>query len=422
MRKGREKMYEKITLPNGVRIVYEHMPHVRSAAVGIWVGAGSRYEKVSEGGSAHFVEHMLFKGTNKYSARELADKMDAIGGQVNAYTTRENTCYYARVPDYHLDTAIELLGDMFFDSKFDQVDVESERGVILEEIDMYNDAPDDVVTERLMLGCFKGALGRPILGKASVLEKMDSQSLREFKESRYTSGRVVVALAGSFTEETIKRIEARFSVMEKKTERKPQTCRYAPCVTVKRKATEQNHLCLGFPGLPAGSEKRFAVQLMSGMLGEGMSSRLFQTVREKYGLCYSIGSFSGGFAETGLFAVATAMGKETELKAIGLIMDEIRRFREDGVTQDELDRAREQVKANLVMSLESTTAHMNKLGFSTLCLDRCLSPEELIEGYDTVTTEDILSLSRQVLDFEQMSFSAVGRVSAAEEYEKMFQK
>jgi predicted Zn-dependent peptidase len=410
-------MYEKLTLPNGVRIVFEHMPHVRSAAVGIWVGVGSRNEAAAENGSAHFIEHMLFKGTDQYSAGELAAQMDGIGGQINAYTTRESTCFYARVLDSHLDTAIDLLCGMFFDSRFDQGDVESERGVILEEIGMYDDSPEDMAVERLMAKCFPGALGRPVLGRPATLKAMTGDSLRAFKARHYTPDKLVISLCGSFTDAHIEHLRAWFQGMACPKCPAVRQGRYTPAMTTKRKATEQNHLCLGFPGIASDSDRRFALNLLSTVLGGGMSSRLFQTVRERHGLCYSIYTFSASFADTGLFGVATALGKETEQRALGLIRDELHRIQDEPVGQDELDRAREQVKSSVVMALESTSALMNKLGSSELVLGTCLGPDELIARYDAVMRQDVLDIARELLDFSRASFSAVGRVGAPEEYQ-----
>ena len=409
-------MYEKLLLPNGVRIVFEPMSHVRSAAVGIWVGVGSRDEAAGENGSAHFIEHMLFKGTARYTAAELAAQMDGIGGQINAYTTRESTCFYARVLDSHLDTAIDLLCDMFFCSRFDQADVESERGVILEEISMYEDSPEDMVVERMMARSFPGALGRPVLGRSSTLRGMTGEGLRRFKELHYTPDRIVVALCGSFTDAHVERIRGWFQDMPCPRRRTMRPGRYTPSTVLKRKATEQNHLCLGFPGIPTGSDSRFALNLLSTILGGGMSSRLFQTVREKHGLCYSIYTFSASFADTGLFGVATALGREMEQRALQLIRDELCRITQEPVGREELDRAREQVKSSVVMALESTSARMNKLGGSELALGCCLDPDELIARYDAVTQEDLLVTARQLLDPERLSFSAVGRVDVPEAY------
>ncbi len=409
-------MYEKLVLPNGVRIVYEHIDHVRSVSAGIFVGVGSRHERPRENGAAHFIEHMLFKGTASRTAAELAFEMDAIGGQINACTTRESTCFYARVLDSHLDSALDILCDMFFGSLFDEGDIVSERGVINEEIGMYDDAPEDVVVEKLMAKAFPGALGRPILGRASTLAGLDGAALRAFRDEHYLPGRIVVALCGSFDDAVIGRLSGLFSAMEEKKARRPSKGVYRPALFLRKKATEQNQLCLGFPGAPHGDPDRFSNQLMSLILGGGMSSRLFQTLREKHGLCYSVGSFSTSFSDTGFFGVASAQDRETDCRALTLILQELDRMRSQPVTEKELDRVREQAKSNIVIGLESTSARMNRLGYGELSHGFCLGEDELIERYDSVTREDILRSAQRLLDPAGMSFSAVGRLAPAQEY------
>lgn len=268
-------MYEKRTLPNGVRMVYEHMPHVRSAAIGVWIGVGSRYESPSDAGSAHFIEHMLFKGTAQHTASELAEHMDAIGGQVNAYTTREGTCYYARVLDEHLDRAGDLLAEMLFTSNFAEADVANECGVIREEMDMYADTPEDLVTERLIGAAFPGTLGRPVLGRPATIERLTGARLRAFQLAHYIAPRIVVAVAGSFTEENLAHLAAHFSWLPARPDLTMRRGSYTPAFTLKRKAIEQNQISIGFPGLPTGSEARFTMALLSSILGGNMSSRLF---------------------------------------------------------------------------------------------------------------------------------------------------
>ena len=349
-------MYEKQTLPNGVRIVYEHMPHVRSAAIGVWVGVGSRYESPCEAGSAHFIEHMLFKGTAQHSASELAERMDAIGGQVNAYTTREGTCYYARVLDEHLDRAGDLLAEMLFTSNFSETDADNERGVIREEMDMYADTPEDLVTERLIGAAFPGALGRPVLGRPATIDRLTGARLRSFQIAHYIAPRIVIAVSGSFTDENIARLAAHFSWLPVRPDLTMRSGSYTPAFTLKRKAIEQNQISIGFPGLPTGAEERFTMALLSSILGGNMSSRLFQTVREKNGLCYAIYTYTASFLDCGMFGISAAVGRETEQRALALIRDELERFRTDGVTQSELDRAREQVHASVLMAIPSCTS------------------------------------------------------------------
>ncbi len=410
-------MYEKITLPNGARVVFERMDGVRSVSLGIWIGAGSRFERAEEGGSAHFIEHMLFKGTETRTAAQLAEEADALGGQLNAYTTRDNTCFYTRVLDTHLPRAAEVLADMFFRSRFDEADVENEKGVIGEEIDMYEDTPEDVAAENLLAGCFPGALGRPVLGTEETLAGLSGRSLRAFMERTYTAPRIAVALAGSFTDADVDAVARIFAQMPPAEHTEPERSAYAPCLTLREKAVEQNQLVLGFPGLETASEERFAMQLFSNILGGSSSSRLFQTVREKHGLCYSIYSFTAGYQDTGLFAVALAANRQSERRALGLTIDELRRIRDDGVTAAELERAREQVTASILMSLESSASRMNRLGYGELFLPGgALTPDELIERYEAVTLADVRSLAQRTLDFRRASLSAVGRVADGEEY------
>ena len=410
-------MQERLSLPNGVRIITEHIPTVRSAALGIWVGTGSRHEKASESGAAHFIEHMVFKGTHSRTASEIAELTDAIGGQINAYTTKEITCFYARALDIHLEQAMDILCEMVFSSRFAEEDVATERGVILEEIGMYEDTPDDLCAERLFGAIYKGsALGRPILGRPSALGKLTGEYLRGYQKSHYRGGDVVVSLAGSFPPGFTDKLKERFAFLPAGREAPSKPVVYIPAVTAKKKSIEQNHLTLAMPGLPFGSPERFTLQLLSSILGGGMSSRLFQQVRERQGLCYSVYSYGASHAETGIFAIYTALGKETERKALAPICRVVREFAEHGPEQAELDRAREQSKANVLMGLESTQARMSHMGRSLLQTGAVLSADEIIAAYDAVTREGVRAMAGRIFDFKSVSLSAVGRVSSPEEY------
>jgi predicted Zn-dependent peptidase len=409
--------YQMTTLPNGVRILTEEMPGMSSAALGIWVATGSRAERASESGAAHFIEHMLFKGTPDLTAAQLAERMDAIGGQFNAFTTKECTCFYARALKSHLPEALNLLCGMFFESKFDENDVQMERGVILEEMGMYEDDPADLVYERLNAAVFKGCpLARPILGKKSTLEKMTGASLKDYMTRNYLPSRVIVSLAGSFDSAIVEEIKARFSALEAKKASRVRPAVYTPAFTVKKKATEQNHLLLTFPSIAAGDDRRFTLQLLTSLLGGGMSSRLFQEIREQRGLCYSIYASGTCYDDTGVFSVCTALGKETEMEALRAIKDVLRRFTEEGVTKNELDRVREMSKSSVLMGLEATIAHMNHMARSVLDGVRIRTPEEIIAAYDAVTTADVQNMARELFNWDALGFSAVGRVSAEEEY------
>ena len=416
-------MEEMITLPNGVRILTQPVPGVRSAALGIFVGTGSRHEKARESGAAHFIEHMTFKSTHRRTAEELAQEIDEVGGQVNAYTTKESTCFYARCLDSHLDRVIDLLCDMLFSCAFLEEEVARERGVILEEIGMYQDTPEDLVAERLSAAVYPGsALGRPILGTAKTLEQMDGAWLREYRRTHYRPDRIVVSLAGSFAGAAVDELKGRFAQLEPGPAAPVRPARYRPAVTVRRKATEQNHLVLAFPSPSYLDPRRYQMQLLSSILGGGVSSRLFREVREKRGLCYTVYSYIADHEDTGLLGLYTALSPETEGEALAALCRIARELAHTGPERAELERAREQTKANILMGLESTQARMSRAGASQLLYGRVPSIEEIIAGYDAVTPEQLRDLAAEVFDFGRASLSAVGRVWKAEEYRERLEK
>ena len=402
-------MYQKITLRNGVRVVAERIDHVRSAAIGVWIGNGSRFESAEQNGISHFIEHMIFKGTEKRTAQHIASMMDAMGGQSNAFTTKDCTCYYMKVLDTHLHTAAELLADMFLCSSFADEDIELERGVVLEEIDMYEDTPEDVATEKLFEACYEGtALGRPILGTEETLARMDSKALHDYVRKNYHPEDTVVALSGSFSDADLDYICELFGEMQGSGRNQIEPAHYQPRVVIRSKEIEQNHLCLGFPGLPLLDDKRYAYQLMNAIIGGGMSSRLFQTVRERNGMCYSIYSFPSSHVDTGMFSIYVGLGQEDEAKAAKLICNVLRDFCTEGPTREELSRCREQLKSNLLMGLESTNARMHHLGRYELFTDHVVSSDELVAAYDAVTADQVRALANEVFRFDQASICAVG--------------
>ena len=408
------------TLPNGVRLVTEHIQTVRSAALGIWVGGGSREEEGAESGAAHFIEHMLFKGTARRTAQDIARETDAIGGQMNAFTTKECTCFYGRVLDDHLPQALDILYDMVYHSSFSQEAVETERGVILEEIDMYEDTPDDLCAEKLAAQVFRGSpLARPILGAKETLEGMTGDFLRDYHRRHYEGHNTVVALAGSFSPAILDDLRQRFSRLPAGQPRPLVPAAYTPGFVATAKPIEQNHLTLAFPGLDYNSPRRFALQLLSSILGGGVSSRLFQTVREQQGLCYSVYSYGAGHADTGLFCIYTALNRETETKALATIRQVVDQLRQEGPTDEELSRAREQSKANVMMGLESTQSRMSHAGRSLLFSGEILTPEQIIAAYDAVTREDVIALAQDLFRWDQASLSAVGQVRTPQEYQTL---
>lgn len=410
-------MYERIVLPNGVRIVTEPIAGVRSVAVGIWVLNGSRYEPDELSGISHFIEHMVFKGTERRSAQHIAIAMDAIGGQYNAFTTKECTCFYLRTLDKHLQTGAEILADMFLHSKFAQRDIDLERGVVLEEIDMYEDSPEDVATEKIFEACFAdSSLGRPILGREETLLSMTGDMLHQYMAEYYHPADTVIAVAGSYTQEDIDFICSLFSGMQGEGHNVIQPTGYTPSIVVRPKEIEQNHICIGFPSISMRSEQRYVNALMGAILGGGMASRLFQTIREENGLCYSIYTFNTSHEDTGIFGIYTALGGETEEKAIRLIKEECLRLAQDGPDRSELRRCREQAKTNMLLGMESTSGRMNNLGRSEMFFGHTPELEEIMEKYDAITADDIAKLAQQCFEFNQASLCAVGRVGDVDHY------
>ena len=410
-------MYQEIKLPNGARLLTEEVPGARTAALGFFVGVGSRHERPGDNGAAHFIEHMLFKGTGLRTAAQLARDMDAIGGQVNAYTTKEHTAFYARCLDSHLDRALDILSDMLFHSRFDQSDVEMERGVILEEIGMYEDTPEDLVSERLNAAVFKGTpLARPILGTRATLSAMTGESLALWHREHYRPGSMVAALTGHFTSAQVDRLVNCLSALEPGPAPDQPAAAYRPAVTAKRKAIEQNHLILAFPALTYLDERRPQMLLLNTLLGGGCSSRLFQEVREKRGLCYTVYSYVSDHADTGLLGIYTAVNKEQEGQALDTVRAVAADLAEHGPTQEELERVREQSKANLLMGTESIQSRMSHLGTSTLLYGRVREVDELVERYNAVTREELRDLASSLFRMEEASLSAVGRVDSAQNY------
>ena len=403
-------------LPNGIRGIHRQVKS-NVAHCALVINAGSRDEHPDQYGLAHLTEHAFFKGTQRRRAWQVNCRLENLGGELNAFTTKECTCFYARVLDTHLARAADILCDMFFHSRFDDADVETERGVILEEIGMYEDNPEDLCAERLAGAVFKGSpLARPILGRKATLDKMDGAWLRAYQRAHYRPDRIVVALAGSFTDADAVELAGRFAGLEARPHTAARAAAYVPGVVVKKKAIEQNHLTLAFPGLSFADPRRFQLQLLSSILGGGMSSRLFQQVREQKGLCYSIYSYGTCHDDTGYFGVYTALGRETEGQALDTILAVIRELTEHGVTQAELDRAREQSKANVLMGLESTQSHMSSLGRGELLQGEVLDEDAIIAAYDAVTRADVQALAGELFRFENASLSAVGRVGSADAY------
>lgn len=412
-------MPKKTILPNGVRVVTEHVPGVRSVSVGCWLPVGSRDEAPGEDGLAHLVEHMMFKGTETRSARDIAETMDATGGHLNAMTTKESTTYYARVLDQHVPLALDLLADMLLHSTFAEEELAREKEVILEEIGMADDSPEDVIHDLFDANLLAGhPLARSVLGTRETVQQHQRDTVAAFVRRHYTPHNMVIAAAGNVVhEELVAEAEQRFGALNggAPVGRSTPTFDYEPRRVSVEKDIEQVHLCVGAPGLRRGDERRFAMDLLDIIVGGGMSSRLFQQLRESRGLVYSTYSFSTLYADTGVFGVYAATRPERMEEALALINSELAAVANGDVTAAEVDRAREQAKGSMMLALESTAARVGRLAGAELWNEPYLRPEQLIERLDCVTVEDVRVLAAELLAPERLSVVALGPVPSREQ-------
>lgn len=404
-------MYQKTTLDNGIRVVTEHIPHVRSVALGFWYGVGARHEDASTNGLSHLIEHLMFKGTEARSARQIAEEFDATGGQLNAYTSKEYTCYYARVLDKHLPMATEVLADMMLNSRFAPDDLEKEKGVVQEEIKMYEDSPDEMVHDLFTQAILDGhPLGRNILGTAETVSHFTRDDLRAYFERHYTPDNLVVASAGNADHrDVVAEVERYFGKFggRRVDEGLPKWSQAAKAV-VRAKETEQVHLCLGVEGLKRNDPRKYSLFTLDVILGGGMSSRLFQELREERGLVYSTYSYHVCYQETGLFAIYAGMSPQNADQVVGLVKEEFARIGREGVGAEELQRAKEQLKGSLVLSLESTASRMSRIAKSELFYERYDTPDELVAKVDAVSAADVNALAAELLAENRVTLASIG--------------
>lgn len=404
-------MIQVTELANGFKILTEHIPHVRSVAVGIWVDVGSRDENYQLAGISHFIEHLMFKGTTRRSAKDIAEELDAVGGQLNAFTTKEYTCYYARLLDEHFPLAVDLLSDMVLNSRFDQEDIDRERNVILEEIKMYEDTPDEQVHDLFAETIWQThPLGRPIIGDKKTIGSLNRQDLLSFYQKYYNSGNIVVTVAGSFDQQ---QVIATLTDLFGSSSGDKKIRRYTPPlssqqIVCKTKDTEQVHICLGLPGLAIDHEKIYVMQIINTVLGGGISSRLFQEIREQRGLVYSVFSYHSSYYDTGLFCIYAGLSKKNVPAALELIVKEVQAIQQSGISVVELQRAKEQLKGNLLLSMENVSSRMSRLGRSQLYLGEVISPEETVRRIMAVTDQDIRDLAGMLLSPKNFSLASVG--------------
>ncbi len=410
-------MYRKSTLANGIRIITESMPHVRSASLGIWADIGSAAESPEQRGISHLVEHMLFKGTERRSAREIAETMDGVGGNLNAFTDKEATCYYAKVIDNHVPLAIDVLSDMFLNSVFAPAELAKEQKVVLEEIKMYDDSPDEMIHDLFIRTMWEGSqLGEPTIGYAETVSALTSDDLRGHLRARYAPNSVVFAAAGNVDHDTtVALVEAAFSAYEGRAAAiVPERPSLTPATRIKTKDTEQAYIVLGTQGLSVRDERRYTLSVLDTILGGGMSSRLFQEVREKRGLAYSVYSFQQGYRDAGLFGISAGTSPASAQECVDVIVEELLRLGESGPTAAEVTLAREHIKGSLTLSLESSSSRMIRLGRSEFNLGMQVEIEDIERELDAVTVEHVAALAKELFVPESLGLCVLGPLAEAE--------
>ena len=406
-------MYRKSTLPNGVRVVTETIPYVKSVTLGVWFGTGSRSEQDKNHGVSHFIEHLMFKGTEKRSARDIAETVDAVGGQLNAFTAKEYTCYYMKVLDTHLDLAVDILSDMLLASKFAGDDIERERQVVLEEVNMYEDSPDELVHDLYVDAVWPGhTLGRNILGSRESIEGFDRELVLDYCRRFYTADNCVIAAAGNVDHDTLVEMSQRyFGKMNGCRERSPLSVPQLQTIRKNQyKDTEQVHLCLGTAGVRQNAPEIYAVHIINNVLGGGISSRLFQSIREDRGLAYSVYSYQSNYSDAGLLSVYAGTRPGNVDEVTELILKNMADLKRTGLTEDELAKAKEQLKGSLMLGLESSSSRMSRVGKLEITLGKYITLDEVVRKIDHVSVDDVQMILNRLFIDETLSYMALGPV------------
>lgn len=395
-------MLTKHTCKNGLRVVLERIPTVRSVSIGVWIGTGSRFETEGNNGISHFLEHMLFKGTAKRNAREIAESFDRIGGFVNAFTSKEYTCFFSKVLDEHAAYALDVLADMFFESAFSETELLKEKGVVFEEIKMYEDTPDDIVHDLLGEASYGNhPLGHRILGTEQSLNTFDGSSLRDYMKQQYTPENIVISIAGNVEESLVKTVENLFGGFESEPHSfQQQVPEFHTEKVSRKKDAEQAHLCLGYEGLPIGNDDIYNLIVLNNMVGGSMSSRLFQEVREERGLAYAVFSYHSAFRDNGMLTIYGGTGANQVDQLFDTIQGSLGQLIQEGISEKELENSKEQLKGNLMLSLESTNSRMSRNGKNELLLRHHLSLDEMISKVNNVTKERVNELSASIFGSE----------------------
>jgi len=406
-------MINRSVLDNGIRVITERIPSIHSVALGVWVEHGSRHEPSAFNGSSHFIEHMLFKGTSTRDARQIAREIDSVGGLLNAFTSREYSCYYAKVLGEALPFAVELLADLLLDSQFSAEEFEKERRVIQQEISMVSDSPEELVHELLCSGFWPDhALGRPVLGTHETVSTLTREQLLDFMYANYCGRRLLVCAAGDVEHaQMVDLVAQAFGGLAEGTTPPPQLMPETRSgVDVLQRDLDQVHLCLAAPGLPQSDHRRFPLYLANTLLGASMSSRLFQKVREERGLAYSIYSYLNAFTDCGSLVIYAGVSSSDVQAAVDVIVRELRDLTSVPVPLPELEAARNQLKGNLLLSLESTDNRMSRLAKDEIHFSRSVPIEEVVQGIESVTAEHILDLAAELLDGEKLHLQLIGNV------------
>ncbi|SPE33464.1 Uncharacterized zinc protease YmxG [Candidatus Sulfopaludibacter sp. SbA3] len=402
------------TLTSGVRIITEAMPHVRSVSVGVWINAGSRSETPDQNGISHFIEHMLFKGTTKRSAEDIARSVDSIGGNLDAFTAKELVCFNTKVLDQHLSQAFDVLADLVLHPMFRTEDIEKEKGVILEEIKMEADSPDYLVHEIFSANFWKDhPLGKPILGTPQTVKRFDRAMIQDYYSSTYVPANLIVTAAGNLTHERLvalvcEHFESLPPVGLPAPGPVPGT--HARLALRNKKALEQVHLVLGVPSYPLPHEERFACYVMNTLLGGGMSSRLFQNIRERQGLAYAVFSELNPYRDTGCMSIYAGTSTESARKVVESIMQEFRQLKSETVGEEELRRAKDHLKGSLMLSLESTSSRMSNLARQEMYFAKFFTLDELVESIEAVTANDVQRIARTFFDPRQIALTVLGNL------------
>ena len=403
-------MVQRYILSNGIRFVYEELPHLRSVSIGIWIGTGSRDEPSRLSGMSHFLEHMFFKGTTTHHARQLAELFDQVGGQVNAYTTKEYTSLHAKVLDEHADFALTLLAEMLFDSTFDEEEMEREKKVIMEEIKMYEDNPEEAVHDWIVEKSFDGhPLGVNILGTEAHLREFSRQDLLDYMESRYTPDQIVISIAGRFdVDQMLTLVQDKFGhLMRTREEWVTESPSYIAADIFDARHSEQTHVCMAVPGCAYTDSRIYTLALLNHLLGASSSSLLFQEIREERGLAYNVFSYHSAFRDTGLFTIYYGCSPDQAREVLSLIQTIIDRLRIEGIDEKTLQKAKVQVISSFWLSHESTSSRIGRMAKNELYFGKQVEPEEAVEAIQAVTVEHLHKMIQELFA-APWSFVALG--------------